>query len=288
MTSSPAGAGAAASAPEQGGAGDRAGGPLRRLWLLVAYDGAPFSGFARQQGRRTVQGELEGALARLAGGPVRSVAAGRTDAGVHARGQVVHADVPPRLDPPRVHATLNALLGPAIAVRAAGWAPPGFDARRSALRRRYRYRIDDRPVPDPLQRGHVLHWRRPLALERMRAAAVALVGERDFASFCKAAEGGTTVRRLRAVTIWRRDGLVHVELVADAFCHQMVRSIVGFLLQVGDGRRDPAVAPAVLAARDRGRAGLLAPPHGLVLESVTYPDPPRGLEGEPDPDAPGR
>src|SRR6266540_1571826 len=151
----------------------------RRLRLVVAYDGGPFSGFARQPGRRTVQGELERALSELAGAPVETVCAGRTDAGVHARGQVVHADLPDRLDPGRVRRILNAVAGPAIVVRQAAWAPEGFDARFSARRRTYVYRIDDSGGPDPLTRGYVLAWPRPLDLERMRSAAAPLAGELD-------------------------------------------------------------------------------------------------------------
>lgn len=245
----------------------------RRMRLLLAYDGGPYSGFARQRDRRTVQGELEAALSRLAHRPVTSVGAGRTDAGVHARGQVVHADVPADLDPERVRATLNAVLGPAIVVREAGWAAPGFDARFSARRRTYVYRIDDSSCPDPLRRHSVLHHRHPLDVDRMLAAAAQLVGEHDFASFCRSRGGATTTRRLREVSIERdRDGIIEVTVVADAFCHQMVRSIVGHLLEVGDGHRDPATTAAVLAARDRGRAGNVAPPHGLVLEAVGYDD----------------
>jgi tRNA pseudouridine38-40 synthase len=244
---------------------------LRRLRLDLAYDGGPFSGFARQRGLDTVQGRLEAALERLAGHPVTTVGAGRTDTGVHARGQVVHADVPPRLDPGRVRQSLNAICGPAIVVATAAWAPPGFHARFSARRRRYVYRIDDSGSPDPLLRGMVLRWKRPLDLDRMAAAAAPLVGEHDFASFCRAREGATTTRRLRSVEVTRSpEGLVEVEVTADAFCHQMVRSIVGFLLTVGDGRRDPATAPAVLAAADRSAVSEVAPPHGLVLESVSY------------------
>jgi tRNA pseudouridine38-40 synthase len=248
-----------------------AGGPCRRLRLVVAYDGAPFSGFARQRDRRTVQGELEAALSRLAKQPVDTVGAGRTDAGVHARGQVVHADVPARLDPERVRRALNGALGPEIVVGEAAWAPPGFDARLSARRRTYVYRVDDSGTPDPLQRGFVLAWPRPLSVPRMRQAARPLVGEHDFAAFCRSRAGATTTRRLRSVTVRRAGGLVCVRMVADAFCWQMVRSIVGHLLQVGDGRRDPATTAAVLAGRDRLAVGTVAPPHGLVLESVSYP-----------------
>jgi tRNA pseudouridine38-40 synthase len=245
--------------------------PVGRLRLVVAYDGGPFSGFARQRDRRTVQGELEAALERLAKRPVATVGAGRTDAGVHARGQVVHADVPARLDPERVRRALNGGLGPAIVVREADWAPPGFDARLSARRRTYVYRVDDSGEPDPLLRGFVLAWPRPLDLSRMRQAARPLLGAHDFAAFCRSRTGATTTRRLRSLGVRRLHGLVEVRLVADAFCWQMVRGIVGHLLLVGDGRRDPASTAAVLAAADRSRAGNIAPAHGLVLEAVTYP-----------------
>jgi tRNA pseudouridine38-40 synthase len=254
--------------PDQGGA---PAGSHRRLRLVVAYDGAPFSGFARQRDRRTVQGELEAALSRLAKEPVHTVGAGRTDAGVHARGQVVHADVPARLAPERVRRALNGRLGPAIVVVEAAWAPPGFDARLSARRRTYVYRVDDSGSPDPLLRGFVLAWPRPLSVPRMREAARPLVGEHDFAAFCRSRGGATTTRRLRSVTVRRVRGLVEVRMVADAFCWQMVRSVVGHLLQVGDGRRDPASTAALLAGRDRLRVGTVASAHGLVLESVTYP-----------------
>ena len=238
---------------------------------MLAYDGAPFSGFARQRDRRTVQGELEAALGRLAKRPVVTVGAGRTDAGVHARGQVVHADVPARLDPERVRRALNGGLGPAITVREAAWAPPGFDARLSARRRTYVYRVDDSGEPDPLLRGFVLAWQRPLDLERMRKAATPLLGEHDFAAFCRSRAGATTTRRLRSVGIRRARGLVEIRLVADAFCWQMVRGIVGHLLLVGEGRRDPSSTADILAAADRSRAGNIAPAHGLVLEAVAYP-----------------
>ena len=244
---------------------------LRRLRLVVAYDGAPFSGFARQRDRRTVQGELEDALSRLAKRAVRTVGAGRTDAGVHARGQVVHADVPARLDPERVRRALNGRLGPAVTVHRADWAPPGFDARLSARRRTYVYRIDDSGDPDPLLRGFVLAWPRPLDLARMRTAAAPLLGEHDFAAFCRSRAGATTTRRLRSIGIRRARGLVEIRLVADAFCWQMVRGIVGHLLLVGEGRRDPSSTVDILAAADRSRAGNIAPAHGLVLEAVAYP-----------------
>jgi tRNA pseudouridine38-40 synthase len=253
------------SRPGRGGVDGDPQPPLRRLRLVLAYDGTPFSGFARQRDRRTVQGELEDALSRLAKRP------GRTDAGVHARGQVVHADVPARLDPERVRRALNGRLGPAVTVHEADWAPPGFDARLSARRRTYVYRIDDSGDPDPLLRTFVLAWPRRLDLDRMREAARPLLGEHDFAAFCRSRSGATTTRRLRSVGIRRARGLIEIRLVADAFCWQMVRGIVGHLLLVGEGRRDPASTVAVLAAADRSRAGNIAPAHGLVLEAVAYP-----------------
>jgi len=169
-----------------------------------------------------------------------------------------------------VRRALNGGLGPAITVREAAWAPDGFDARLSARRRTYVYRVDDAGDPDPLLRGFVLSWPRPLDLPRMREAARPLLGEHDFAAFCRSRPGTTTTRRLRSLGIRRVRGLVEVRLVADAFCWQMVRGIVGHLLLVGDGRRDPAATAAVLAAADRSRAGNIAPPHGLVLEAVSY------------------
>ena len=246
--------------------------PDRRLRLVVAYDGAPFAGFARQPDRRTVQGELEGALSRLARRPVQTVGAGRTDAGVHARGQVVHADVPSRLDPERVRRALNGSLGPAITVREATWAPPGFDARLSARRRAYVYRIDDSGNPDPLLRGFVLDWPRPLDLPRMREAARPLVGEHDFAAYCRRRPGASTVRRLLSLS-WVREasGLAVAHVLADGFCHNMVRSLVGALLSVGDGHRPVEWPGAVLTTGVREPGVQVVPPHGLTLEEIRYP-----------------
>jgi tRNA pseudouridine38-40 synthase len=184
---------------------------------------------------------------------------------------VIHADLPERLDPQWVKGVLNAVAGPAIVVREASWAPESFDARFSARRRTYIYRIDDSGRADPLTRGFVLAWPRPLDLDRMRAAAAALIGEHDFAAFCRQRPGSSTTRRLSHIGIRRVRGLIEVRVVANAFCWQMVRSIVGYLLGVGDGRRDPAAAAEVLAGRDRAKVGDVAPPHGLVLESVGYP-----------------
>jgi len=256
-----------------------------RLRIDLAYDGTDFHGWATQPGLRTVQAEVGAALttALRAPEPVPVVCAGRTDAGVHARGQVVHADVPePREpaqragspDPERLTGRLNGILPPDVRVRRVVAAAPGFDARFGALWRRYAYRVADTTgLLDPLTRRHVLAWRRPLDLAAMDEAATALVGHHDFASFCKQREGATTVRTLLDLA-WRRDeaGVAVLDVRADAFCHSMVRSLVGCLLAVGEGRRQPAWAADVLAARARSAQVAVAPAHGLTLEEVAYPD----------------
>lgn len=253
-------------------------GGLVRLRIDLAYDGAEFSGWARQPGRRTVQGELELALATvLRTGPVSVVCAGRTDAGVHARGQVVHADLPQESsydgDPSRLGRHLAGVLPPDIGVRAVAVAPAGFDARFSALWRRYAYRVSDHPFgPDPLRRHDVLAHRGQLDVPAMDSAAKPLVGEHDFAAFCRPREGATTVRTLHELA-WARDedGLVVARVVADAFCHSMVRALVGALLAVGAGRRPAEWPAAVLAGRERMPDVPVVPPHGLTLEEVRYP-----------------
>ncbi len=248
---------------------------MRPLKLVLAYDGTGFRGFARQRGQRTVQGVLEAALERLLGEVPTLSVAGRTDAGVHARGQVVSFRAASRgVEPERLQRALNALLAPEVVVRRARWAPAAFDARRSAVAREYRYRIDLGPLPDPFTARYV--WHRPgvLRLAAMRAAAAHLVGEHDFASFCRRPEVGGTVRRLERLAVSRRGDRVEVLARANAFCHQMVRSLVGTLVAVGEGRLGPRDVPGILAARDRSRAGPVAPAHGLTLERVIYP---RGL-----------
>jgi tRNA pseudouridine38-40 synthase len=246
-----------------------------RVRLDVAYDGTGFHGWAAQPGLRTVEGELGAALATVLRVPsVDLTCAGRTDAGVHARGQVVHADLE---DLPegaeRLARRLNGVLAEDLRVLRAVEAPPGFDARFSAIWRHYAYRVADRPeCVDPLRRGHVLAWGRPLDDARMNAAAVSLVGEHDFAAFCRRREGATTVRTLLDL-VWTRepDGLLVAHVRADAFCHSMVRSLVGCLLAVGEGRREVAWAGAVLGAGTRDSAVAVAPAHGLTLEEVGYP-----------------
>jgi tRNA pseudouridine38-40 synthase len=250
-----------------------------RLRIDLAYDGSGFSGWAAQPGRRTVEDVLAAALGRVLRlpGPPGLTVAGRTDAGVHARGQVAHADVPAGawtvvrrpLD------RLAAVLPADVRVHAVGPAPGGFDARFSALWRRYSYRVCDDPAgADPLRRHETLWSFRRLDLAAMNEAARSLAGEHDFAAFCRRREGATTVRALRVLD-WRRDadGLAVATVVADAFCHNMVRALVGALLAVGEGRRPPGWPAGVLAAAVRDPAVRVVAPHGLCLEEVGYPPP---------------
>lgn len=249
-----------------------------RLRLDLSYDGTGFSGWARQPGRRTVQEEVERALGRVLhlGEPASLTVAGRTDAGVHARGQVAHADVPAGCWAPAAAAALRGLAGllaPDVRVRSITPAPDGFDARFSARWRRYSYRVcDDPATADPLRRHDTLWYRRGLDLARMNEAALTLCGEHDFASFCRRRPGASTVRRLIRLDWTRRaSGAAVAEVVADAFCHNMVRALVGALLAVGDGRRSPSWPSEVLATAVRDPAVHVVPPHGLCLEEVRYP-----------------
>ena len=243
-----------------------------RIRIDLAYDGTDFHGWAAQPGLRTVQGELSAALATVLRVPsVVVVCAGRTDAGVHARGQVVHCDV--EETPDRLGRRLNGVLPPDVRVRRVAEAPEGFDARFSALWRRYAYRlVDTSAAQDPLLRRHVLAWPRPLDLDAMNRASQALVGLHDFASFCKRREGATTIRTLQELG-WSRDAddVVTATVRADAFCHSMVRSLMGCLLAIGDGRRPPEWAAEVLTARARPAAVAVVEARGLTLEEVGYP-----------------
>jgi len=249
-----------------------------RLRIDLSYDGSAFSGWAAQPGRRTVEDVTAAALGRVLrlSSPPRLTVAGRTDAGVHARGQVVHLDVPAAAwsdTADRAASRLAAVLPADVRVRAMGAAPAGFDARFSALWRRYAYRVcDDETAADPLRRHETLWYFRRLDLAAMNQAAACCLGEHDFAAFCRRREGATTVRTLRTLA-WRRGdrGTAIATVVADAFCHNMVRSLVGALLAVGEGRRPPDWPAAVLAAAVRDPAVRVVPPHGLCLEEVGYP-----------------
>lgn len=251
---------------------------LVRLRLDLGYDGTDFHGWARQPGLRTVQQVLEEALWRslsLPEPPALTVA-GRTDAGVHARGQVAHTDVS---GPAWAAAAgsagrrLSRLLPEDVRVWSVRPADPGFDARFSALSRRYSYRVCDAPaLADPLRRRDTLWYRYPLDLERMNSAALVCLGEHDFASFCRRREGASTIREVFRLE-WARaePGVAIATVTADAFCHNMVRALTGALLSVGDGSRPVSWFADVLAACTRDPAVRVAPPHPLCLEEVAYP-----------------
>ncbi|GAB3676446.1 tRNA pseudouridine(38-40) synthase TruA [Angustibacter aerolatus] len=261
-----------------------------RVRLDLAYDGTAFAGWAVQPGLRTVQGELSAALATVLRLPeVALTVAGRTDRGVHARGQVCHVDLPVpawsalpgRGDLPPGETLVRRLAGvlpPDVRVHVAAPAPDGFDARFAARHRHYRYRVSEPPGGvDPLRRLDVLDHRRPLDVDAMAEAASRLVGLHDFAAFCRRRAGATTVRTLLTYT-WSRPepgqvdaGLVVADVVADAFCHSMVRALVGALLPVGERRRDVDWPAQVLGAVVRDPAVSVVPPHGLTLERVDYP-----------------
>ncbi|HMQ37092.1 MAG TPA: tRNA pseudouridine(38-40) synthase TruA [Micropruina sp.] len=248
-----------------------------RLRLDIAYDGTEFHGWAAQRGLRTVQEELEAWIPRVLrlSEPVSLTCAGRTDAGVHARGQVVHLDLPEVADIDRTIADLayrlRNVLPADLVVRRVSLAPPGFDARFSAIWRRYVYRIAD-STPDPLLRIHVTPLRTELDLQRINAVASRLTGLHDFAAFCKQREGATTIRNLLQLSARRTWGdVAEITVRADAFCHSMVRSLVGALVAVATGRRDAAWMVGLLDAGERVGEIRVMPPGGLTLEEVGYP-----------------
>jgi tRNA pseudouridine38-40 synthase len=255
-------------------------GGLVRLRLDLGYDGAGFSGWARQPGRRTVQGEVERALTvvlRLGDDVPTLTVAGRTDAGVHATGQVAHVDVPEPVwaaaDPARAVRQLAAVLPPDVRIRACGPAPAGFDARFSAASRVYAYRVCDAPWGvEPLRRHDTLWHPRRLDVAAMQEAADRLLGEHDFAAYCKRRDGATSVRTLRRLLVARAAADVAVASVeADAFCHSMVRSLVGALLAVGDGRFPVTLPGELLSRGERAGEVVVAPALGLTLVEVRYP-----------------
>ena len=254
-------------------------GPLVRVRMTVAYDGSGFHGFAPNPGVRTVGGTLREAIEKVTRAPVELTCAGRTDTGVHAWGQVVSLDLPAdRFDAAALARSLNRLLAPAIVVRELAPAPDDFDARRSATGRTYRYRIVNRPVPDPFLARVAWHVAEPLAIELLRLGCDPLVGQHDFSAFCRRprhrdGSGGeaSLVRHVRRAG-WTDlgEGVLRFEIEADAFCHQMIRSIVGTLVDVGHARKHAGELLGILAGRDRSKASPLAPPHGLCLWAVSY------------------
>jgi tRNA pseudouridine38-40 synthase len=261
-----------------------------RVRLDLGYDGTKFSGWAKQPGLRTVQGELEAALEKILRIPVQVTVAGRTDAGVHARGQVCHFDLPPGVWeklPGRSQRTseaslvdrLQAVLPHDVLVRRATPVAKGFDARFSAGFRQYIFRIDDGERLDPLLANFVLRHRGRLDVAAMDYASRKLVGLNDFAAYSKPREGATTIRRLLSFA-WRRPeqgadaGLVVGTIRADAFCHNMVRALVGSLIKVGESRQDVEWPLEVLLSKDRSNAAAVVAPHGLTLEQITFPPAP--------------
>jgi tRNA pseudouridine38-40 synthase len=265
---------------------DVAGRELRNVRLLVAYDGTDFRGFAESDGVRTIMGALTEAVARITRVPVESlelVGSGRTDAGVHGWGQVVNGLIPADTDLYRLTASINALLRPEISVREPEWVELDFSARFSATSRTYRYDIWNDRSPNPLLARHAWHLGPPLDVDAMNSAALDLLGDHDFSSFCRKPKPGpgyhepSMQRRLQAAR-WtsepwhdlNRSSLLRFEVTATSFCHQMVRSIVGTLVDVGLGRLAADSMPAILAERHRNAAGQVAPPHGLTFHAVSF------------------
>ena len=251
---------------------------FRRLRLDIAYDGTHFFGWATQPGHRTLQELIEEAISRISQTDVASIVAGRTDAGVHATGQVIHVDAPDAMFERELtyldlRYKLNRILDDDVRIMKITDAPEGFHARFSALRRHYTYKIlDNNEVIAPLSRHDVASWYRPLEAERMNEASRLLLGHHDFAAFCKFKVGGTTIRTLEKYEWHRSDeGLLVADVVADAFCYSMVRNLVGAVVCVADGRQDPAWISQLLANKERVSDSLVFPARGLTLYQVDYP-----------------
>ena len=245
-----------------------------RLKIKLAYDGTAFSGWARQPDRRTVQEEFERAFSTVSRHQCETIVAGRTDAGVHATAQIIHVDVPVGTDQIDLAYRLNRLLDTDIRVLEIEEAPEGFHARFSALRRHYQYQIvDGNRAINPLDRYDRASWYRPLDLDRLNEASSFLLGEHDFAAFCKFREGATTIRTLETFN-WERkaDGLLVAQVVADAFCYSMVRNLVGAAVCVAEGRFEPSWIAEMLANRQRISDSMVFPPEGLTLVQVDYPN----------------
>ena len=246
-----------------------------RVRMVVAYMGAGFRGFAAQPGVKTVAGSLVEAAAKVLKHPVELTCAGRTDAGVHAWGQVVHFDSPleaDALDLVTLQRALNKMLKPAIVVRSVDVVPDGFDARRSATARRYRYTVVNRDVADPFLAHLAWHVEEPLDMRAMQAACDPFIGEHDFAAFCKKPpDGGSTFRRVvDARWIDLGEGVLRFDVEASSFCQQMVRSMVGTMVDVGLGRKRAGEMAWIIRTKDRHKAGPPAPPQGLCLWEVLY------------------
>ena len=247
---------------------------FRRLRIDLAYDGTNFSGWAIQPDRRTVQEVVETALSTVAQSPATTIVAGRTDAGVHATGQVIHVDLPETLELDDLAYKLNRILDEDVRINNIEIAPPAFHARFSALRRYYEYRIlDENKVIQPLARLNTAPWYRPLDVDVMNRASALLLGTHNYAAFCKYREGATTIRTLETYQ-WRRDeeGCLVADVVADAFCYSMVRNLVGAIVCVADGRKDPAWISTLLEDKERVSDSLVFPARGLTLYKVDYPD----------------
>ena len=246
----------------------------RTIRLMLAYDGTGFRGWAQQRDPsiRTIEGLVSAHLERVLQEPVKLSVAGRTDAGVHARGQVASFTTASSVRPEQLQRALNGVLAPELVLIDATYAPGGFDARFSAKAREYVYRIHEAALPDPFTARFVWHRPGDLRLGPMREAARLLVGEHDFASFCRPPGGDrSTVRDLRRLTVGRQGDELSIRAVANAFLHHMVRSLVGTLVAVGDGELEAAAMREILDARDREAAGRPAPARGLTLERISYP-----------------
>jgi len=258
--------------------------------MTVAYLGTGFHGFAPQPGVPTVGGALAEAISKVAGHGVEIVCAGRTDAGVHARGQVVHCDIDEKVSPEALAVSLNRMLAPSIVVRSCRVAPDGFDARRSALLRRYSYTLLNGPVPSPFLASVSWHVDSPLDLHAMMLAADPLIGEHDFSAFCRRPpdkHASDPLARRVVDARWDEVGdplgvdrpgggeegarVLRFSITASAFCHQMVRSVVGTMVEMGKGRLRAGEMAAIIRSRNRAFAGPPAPPQGLILEEVIYP-----------------
>jgi tRNA pseudouridine38-40 synthase len=267
-------------------AGEERPGPSRvRVRMTIAYDGTGFHGFSENLGVRTVGGDLARALETVLRAPVSLIVAGRTDRGVHAWGQVVSFDAPSAdVDLAGLQRHLNSMLAPSIVVRAARFAAPTFNARRTALARRYRYTVMNRPVPDPFLAATTWHVAEPLELAALRLACDPIIGEHDFSSFCRVPKRIPDASLVRLVHDARwldlGDGLLRFDIDATSFCQQMVRALVGTMVPMGAGRRRAGDMAAILRARSRVGSEKLAPARGLCLWEVVYPeDPTYGCEG---------